>query len=90
MFNRQKKKKKKIPTRTKLLWVSVSAIIIFTIANFVLLLVNQSTFPDSAIYSWYGFWSFELFNLSRITINRTKNGYYDKTESVQDEDGNEE
>lgn len=71
-------KKKKIPTRTKLLWSAVVAIILFTIVAIILQFYTQTELSSTLITCWYGFWTVELWNLSRITITKTKNNHYEE------------
>lgn len=87
---KKKKRKKKIPTRTKLVWFCVVMITLYTIAAVWLQFVTQVEVSTTLTTCFYGFFSIELWNISRITINRTKNGYYSKTDIVNNDNENDE
>ena len=56
----------------KIVVCSVTAIILFFVAETYLLNNTSQSYPDVFIASWFTFWGVELFNLARIKINEDK------------------
>jgi hypothetical protein len=81
----------------KIVVCSVSAIILFFVAETYLLNQGMNSYPDVFIASWFSFWGVELFNLSRIKINEDKmeimsknNPYKALKDKFSDSDGSED
>lgn len=74
-------KRKKITTSKKVLVAAISAILLFWIAEIVLLITDHEGFPDMFIKCWYTFWSVELAAMAGIKITKViKNPYGDSEE----------
>ena len=56
----------------KIVICSISAILLFFVAETYLLNQGLDSYPDVFIASWFSFWGVELFNLSRIKMNEDK------------------
>lgn len=78
----RKTKNKKRSTSNKVLFASVSAIIIFWISEIVLLATGNEGFPDVFIKCWFTFWSVELSVLAGIKVAKViKNPYTEDEEA---------
>ncbi len=66
---------------SKIVIASVMAVVLFTIAIFVLEFANiehltNVQLPSELIVSWYGFWTIELVSLASIEKSKIKNKYH--------------
>ena len=57
--------------RDKYLICSITAVIVYFIASFVLA-IGGNSLPDALTIGWYGFWGTEIWHLARIRINDSK------------------
>lgn len=81
----------------KIVICSISAILLFFVAETYLLNQGLDSYPDVFIASWFSFWGVELFNLSRIKMNEDKlqnvtpnNPYKSHESAFSDSDGKED
>ena len=70
---------------TKMVIASVTAVLAYTAALFLLALLNiayQTDVwpPDSLTGCWYGFWTVELVSLATIKVSKVRNKYEDEGE----------
>lgn len=80
--NKQKKEK---PFAQKLIPIIILAVIIYTIAAFVLQFVGQTEISPSLTVAYFAFWGTELISLA--TIKNTKSKYdYSSTVVCEDEE----
>lgn len=78
---------KLMKTSTKFVAAAVVAIVVFTIACFVILAATGLNIPDALIVAYYGFWTVEIVSLAAIKNTKTKNDNItvdDIKEAIQD------
>lgn len=74
-------KRRRIPFATKIVVASVTAVVVYTIAMFMLAWGNVEHLtniyiPSELTVSWYTFWTVELVALSSIKKSKIKNKYH--------------
>ena len=67
---------KKLKKRDKMLAIAVACVVSYTVAAFVLQFYTSVEISSTLTLSWYGFWTVEIWQLSRITTTKIKNKYY--------------
>lgn len=70
----------------KIIIAAISAIIIFFIAETVLLLTADTSYPAVFITCWFTFWSVEVAALAGIKVSETKISPYMNQDYIDDED----
>lgn len=79
--------KKKLAKRDKMLIVCVFAILSYTIASFVLQFCTSVEISSTLTVSYYGFWTVEIWQLSKI--KRNKDNIENKKSNNDDESDGE-
>lgn len=73
-------------TSNKMLIVSVSMIVIFTIAAIVLQFQTSVELSSTLITCWYVFWTAEIFSIAGIKVSKVKHNYNSYGEEDSDEE----
>lgn len=63
-------KKKKLAKRDKMLISCVLSVMLYTIASFVLQFCTSVEISSTLTVSYYGFWTVEIWQLSKIKRNK--------------------
>ena len=82
---RRRKKRKPLDTSKRVVWISVIAIVSYTVASLILQFCTQTEVSSTLTNCFFGFFAIELFNLSRITIVKNKNPHFSNSGVVAEE-----
>ena len=67
---------KKLKKRDKMLAIAVICILGYTVTAFILQFHTSVEISSTLTLSWFGFWTVEIWQLSRITTTKLNNRYY--------------
>lgn len=71
-----------------MLITSVSAVVLYTAIQVILLCVAEIELPEILTGSWYTFWGSEIVALATIKNNKTKHGVDAESDNVEESDSN--